>query len=249
MVTALKTVVTRDGTAAEGRSGSLHRGGQNRHGAESRGRRLCPNNSFPPSSAFSRRTIPNSASRSSWTSPKTGITAVWSPPRFQASPNAPPTIWTSRPTVSTEPALPQGQELKTVDRAPAVIRFRGDYGTAFTRMDCGSVRRPTTDGLARDAVRRVCTDSRQVQPGDLFFALAGERFDGHDFLAEVAGKGGAAAVVAAARTPASLRNCARHCRGQHPPGPGPSGGALPPGFRPARSSPSAVPTARPPPRN
>ncbi len=44
-------------------------------------------------------------------------------------------------------------------------------------------------------VERVCTDSRKVRPGDLFFALAGERFDGHDFLAEVLRLGAAAVVI------------------------------------------------------
>jgi UDP-N-acetylmuramoyl-tripeptide--D-alanyl-D-alanine ligase len=44
-------------------------------------------------------------------------------------------------------------------------------------------------------VRRVCTDSRQVQEGDLFVALRGGRFDGHRFLGEVAGKKAVAAVV------------------------------------------------------
>ena len=39
------------------------------------------------------------------------------------------------------------------------------------------------------------TDSRSVQPGDLFVAIKGERFDAHDFLADVA-RAGAAAVVA-----------------------------------------------------
>jgi len=48
-------------------------------------------------------------------------------------------------------------------------------------------------GSAETRVARVCTDSRQAQPGDLFFALAGPRFDGHDFLPDVARK--AAAVV------------------------------------------------------
>lgn len=38
-------------------------------------------------------------------------------------------------------------------------------------------------------------DSRAVKKGDLFFALRGEHFDGHDFLEEVAKKGGVAAVV------------------------------------------------------
>ncbi|WP_420239536.1 UDP-N-acetylmuramoyl-tripeptide--D-alanyl-D-alanine ligase [Telmatobacter bradus] len=38
-------------------------------------------------------------------------------------------------------------------------------------------------------------DSRTVQPGELFFAVRGDRFDGHDFVAAAAGRGAAAAVV------------------------------------------------------
>ncbi len=48
-------------------------------------------------------------------------------------------------------------------------------------------------------VRRVCTDSRQVQPDDLFIAIAGEKFDGHKFIAEVAAKGVAAVMVEKSR--------------------------------------------------
>ncbi|PYJ06547.1 MAG: hypothetical protein DME25_06420 [Verrucomicrobia bacterium] len=44
-------------------------------------------------------------------------------------------------------------------------------------------------------VRRVCTDSRHVEPGDLFVALRGENFDGHEFLGQAANKGAVAAVV------------------------------------------------------
>lgn len=40
-----------------------------------------------------------------------------------------------------------------------------------------------------------CTDSRQIKPGNLFIAIAGEYFDGHEFLAEVANKGASAAIV------------------------------------------------------
>jgi UDP-N-acetylmuramoyl-tripeptide--D-alanyl-D-alanine ligase len=40
-------------------------------------------------------------------------------------------------------------------------------------------------------------DSRQVQKGGVFFALQGNKFDGHDFLKEVASKGAVAAVVEA----------------------------------------------------
>jgi UDP-N-acetylmuramoyl-tripeptide--D-alanyl-D-alanine ligase len=55
---------------------------------------------------------------------------------------------------------------------------------------------------------RVTTDSRQAQSGDLFFALAGERFDGHNFLKEVGAKGAAAVVVERAREPQALPDCA-----------------------------------------
>ncbi|PAW83234.1 MAG: UDP-N-acetylmuramoylalanyl-D-glutamate--2,6-diaminopimelate ligase [Pedosphaera sp. Tous-C6FEB] len=50
-------------------------------------------------------------------------------------------------------------------------------------------------GAGDTLVSGVCTDSRQVQRGDLFIALAGEQFDGHKFIAEVAAKGVAAVMV------------------------------------------------------
>ena len=42
---------------------------------------------------------------------------------------------------------------------------------------------------------RVVTDTRAVQPGDLFVALKGDRFDAHDFVAEAAAKGAVGALV------------------------------------------------------
>jgi UDP-N-acetylmuramoyl-tripeptide--D-alanyl-D-alanine ligase len=44
----------------------------------------------------------------------------------------------------------------------------------------------------------VSTDSRSIRTGDLFVALRGERFDGHDFLKAAAAAGAAAAMVDAA---------------------------------------------------
>ena len=41
-------------------------------------------------------------------------------------------------------------------------------------------------------------DSRTIQPGDLFFAIHGERFDGHDFVEAVIETGAVAAVIARA---------------------------------------------------
>jgi UDP-N-acetylmuramoyl-tripeptide--D-alanyl-D-alanine ligase len=46
---------------------------------------------------------------------------------------------------------------------------------------------------------RVTTDSRSLEAGDLFVALKGERFDGHDFVVQAFERGAAAAVVAADR--------------------------------------------------
>jgi UDP-N-acetylmuramoyl-tripeptide--D-alanyl-D-alanine ligase len=42
-------------------------------------------------------------------------------------------------------------------------------------------------------------DSRTVAPGELFFAVRGERLDGHDYVAAAIGRGAVAAVVSRAR--------------------------------------------------
>jgi len=42
---------------------------------------------------------------------------------------------------------------------------------------------------------RIWTDTRTIQPGDLFLALIGERFDAHDFLADAKAKGAIGVVV------------------------------------------------------
>lgn len=73
--------------------------------------------------------------------------------------------------------------------------------------------------------RSVCTDSRKAEKGDLFFALRGERFDGHDFAAgavEAGARGVVAereveappevAVFRVADCQAALQDLARHNR-------------------------------------
>lgn len=52
-------------------------------------------------------------------------------------------------------------------------------------------------GDAASTVLRVNTDSRNVLPGDLFVAIKGERFDGHDFVAAALRQGAVAALVSA----------------------------------------------------
>lgn len=44
-------------------------------------------------------------------------------------------------------------------------------------------------------VESISTDSRTIKEGDLFFAIKGEHFDGHDFVAEAFKKGASFAVV------------------------------------------------------
>jgi UDP-N-acetylmuramoyl-tripeptide--D-alanyl-D-alanine ligase len=50
-------------------------------------------------------------------------------------------------------------------------------------------------GRLSDTVTGYSIDSRTLQPGDLFFAIRGERFDGHEFVAAAFEKGAVAAVV------------------------------------------------------
>jgi UDP-N-acetylmuramoyl-tripeptide--D-alanyl-D-alanine ligase len=68
-----------------------------------------------------------------------------------------------------------------------------------------------TSGFVRDALRgkakviakafeasrpihRVSTDSRSIKPGDLFVALKGDAFDGHDFISQAVTKGAVAVL-------------------------------------------------------
>jgi UDP-N-acetylmuramoyl-tripeptide--D-alanyl-D-alanine ligase len=44
-------------------------------------------------------------------------------------------------------------------------------------------------------------DSRTIQPGELFFAVKGERMDGHDFVSQALEKGAVAAVIRKDRSP------------------------------------------------
>ena len=50
-------------------------------------------------------------------------------------------------------------------------------------------------GRADDAVTNAVIDSRLAGPDEVFFAIRGERNDGHDFLPQVFGAGCRMAVV------------------------------------------------------
>lgn len=63
------------------------------------------------------------------------------------------------------------------------------------RLWLGNVRSPAC-GVDSRAVsfKRVHTDTRSIEPGDLFVALRGEHFDANDFLLEAKAKGAVAAL-------------------------------------------------------
>ncbi len=62
------------------------------------------------------------------------------------------------------------------------------------------------NGTAGVEVVGVSTDSRTVRPGDLFFAIRGDNFDGHEYVEDAFAKGACAAVVSddAARSGTAL---------------------------------------------
>ncbi len=62
----------------------------------------------------------------------------------------------------------------------------------------------TLVGEGGTAIARVHTDTRTLQPGDLFVALQGERFDANDMLAEAVAKGAAAVLAHRGRIPAGV---------------------------------------------
>lgn len=52
-----------------------------------------------------------------------------------------------------------------------------------------------SDQAPQGEIKRILSDSRHAEQGDAFLALKGERFDAHDFIAQVAEKGCQIAIV------------------------------------------------------
>lgn len=56
----------------------------------------------------------------------------------------------------------------------------------------------------RRKMRRLCSDSREVGPGDLFVAFKGDRFDGHQFVEQAFRKGAIGALIESGSDAASF---------------------------------------------
>jgi UDP-N-acetylmuramoyl-tripeptide--D-alanyl-D-alanine ligase len=96
--------------------------------------------------------------------------------------------------VSDEPLAPAGTAgFWTLDRIAAALHdgpAGGHSAPPSRRGVLDANRRPGSPVL-----RGVATDSRSVGAGDIFVALSGDRFDGHDFLGTAVARGAAAVVV------------------------------------------------------
>lgn len=68
-----------------------------------------------------------------------------------------------------------------------------DWTLASLARACGAALPPSLASV--DTVRGVSTDTRTLQPGEVFVALPGERFNGHDYVGAALAQGAVAAVV------------------------------------------------------
>jgi len=72
-------------------------------------------------------------------------------------------------------------------------------GILWTFEDFVAAMRGRPTGIATPPVTGISIDSRTITPGDAFFAIRGEQFDGHDFVGKAAAQGAAIAVIAEER--------------------------------------------------
>ena len=112
---------------------------------------------------------------------------VWKPARQQTGKSAVPKNLPTTPGGTGRETFVELRSLQQTAEACAAKILRGEPG----RM-----------------VQRVSIDSRRLQTGDLFFAIRGDRFDGHDFLTQAAAGGAAAVVIEQDKVPAPPPDCA-----------------------------------------
>ena len=72
---------------------------------------------------------------------------------------------------------------------PLTVDFIAQAMNGTLRIDGGNSQ------TLKMLIRGVSTDSRSIEKGELFFAIRGERFDGHDFAEEAVSRSGTLAVV------------------------------------------------------
>lgn len=78
---------------------------------------------------------------------------------------------------------------------PVAVADFWTLGRVADALDVGARLAPGAELPLDTRLSGVSTDTRAITPGSLFVALAGEKFDAHDFLAEAVEAGAAALVV------------------------------------------------------
>jgi UDP-N-acetylmuramoyl-tripeptide--D-alanyl-D-alanine ligase len=76
-----------------------------------------------------------------------------------------------------------------------MMKYNFDDITGALRVQPSPPPRRGAEGSLPSGFDGISTDSRTIKPGDLFFALKGEKFDGHKFIADVINKQAAGIVV------------------------------------------------------
>ncbi len=100
-----------------------------------------------------------------------------------------------------------------------------EQATTLTVQDVAAGTSGRAQGEAARALSGVSIDSRTLQPGQLFVAIAGPKFDGHDFVGQAVEKGAGAVMVhrdvpappgvplvRVAETTQALKDLGRHVR-------------------------------------
>ena len=77
-----------------------------------------------------------------------------------------------------------------------------NYGQQMDLKDLITTLKSSNDSTVSRSCRRISVDSRKVQPGDIFVAVRGGQFDGHEFIGQAVEAG--AAIIVSER---SVKHC------------------------------------------
>src|SRR5690349_15869649 len=100
--------------------------------------------------------------------------------------------WRATPSNDSEPVSSSREQRPVGARKPQMTLF-----TVEELREVVGARVLAGEGIgrAKHSIRRIGLDTRSLRPGDLFLALRGDRFDGHDFVATALSRGAVGAIV------------------------------------------------------
>lgn len=81
----------------------------------------------------------------------------------------------------------KGLTICTITKAVHGVYYENGAALSEAELDA-------KEGFHKELIHKITTDSRTVETGDLFFAICGERSDGHDYIPSVYEKGAALTI-------------------------------------------------------